>query len=142
MNNIGVFLRHTNGTFTDQIIYSTGTDSTPYAVAVIDFNKDQQLDIAVANFDSHNIGIFLGTDNGTFNIGVFLQDINGSFANPINFSTGYDSDPYALAVGDLNNDNKLDSVVVNYGTNNVGIFLRHGNGIFAIQIIFTTGINS
>jgi hypothetical protein len=179
MNNIGVFLRHVNGTFTDQMTYSTDYDSTPYAVAVTDFNNDQQLDIAVANFDSHTIGIFLGTGNGTFrsqttfstgssrprsiavgdfnndakvdivvvnygiyNIGVFLQDTNGSFATQTTFSTGYDSDPYALAVGDLNNDNKLDIVVANYGTNNVGIFLGHGDGTFQIQIIFTTGINS
>jgi hypothetical protein len=179
MNNIGVFLRYANDTFTDQMTYSTGADSTPYAVAVTDFNKDHQLDIAVVNFDSHNIGIFLGTGNGTFrpqttfstgssrprwidvgdfnndarhdiavvnygtnNIGVFLQDTNGSFANQITFSTGYDSNPYALAVGDLNNDNKLDIVVANYGTNNVGILLGLGNGTFATQIIFTTGINS
>jgi hypothetical protein len=179
INNIGVFLQHVNGTFIDQMTYSTGSDSTPYAVAVTDFNNDQQLDIAVANFDSHTIGIFLGIGNGTFrsqttfstgssrprsiavgdfnndaeldiavvnyatnNIGVFLQDRNGSFANQTIFSTDYDSDPYALAVGDLNNDNKLDIVVANYGTNNVGIFLGHGNGIFQIQIIFTTGINS
>jgi hypothetical protein len=179
MNNIGVFLRHVNGTFTDQIIYSTGSDSTPYAVAVTDFNNDHRLDIAVANFDSHNIGIFLGIGNGTFkpqttfstgssrprwiavgdfnndgeldiavvnyatnNIGVFLQDRNGSFANQITASTGYDSDPYALVVGDLNNDNKLDIVVANYGTNNVGVFLGHGDGTFAIQIILSTGINS
>jgi predicted nucleotidyltransferase len=179
MNNIGVFLRHVNGTFKDQMIYSTGIDSTPYAVAVTDFNQDQQLDIAVANFDSHTIGIFLGTSDGTFrsqttfstgssrprsiavgdfnndaeldiaivnygtnNIGVFLQDRNGSFANQITFFTGYDSDPYALAVGDLNNDNKLDIIVANYGTNNVGILLGLGNGTFAIQIIFSTGINS
>ncbi len=179
MNNIGVFLRHANGTFTDQIIYSTGSDSTPYAVAVTDFNHDQQLDITVANFGSHNIGIFLGTGNGTFkpqitfttgssrprsidvgdfnndteidiavvnygtnNIGVFLQGTNGSFANQTTFSTAYDSDPYSLAVGDLNNDNKLDIIVANYGTNNVGVSLGHGNGTFAIQIIFTIDINS
>ena len=179
MNNIGVFLRHANGTFTDQITYSTGSDSTPYAVAVNDFNHDQQLDIAVANFDSHTIGIFLGLGNGTFKpqttfstgssrprsiavgdfnndtrqdiavvnygtytLGVFLQDTNGSFANQTTFSTGYDSDPYSLVVGDLNNDDKLDIVVANYGTNNVGVFLGHGDGTFAIQIIFSTGIHS
>jgi hypothetical protein len=173
MNNIGIFLRHVNGTFTDQRNYSTGYDSTPYAVAVADFNKDHRLDIAVANFDSHNIGIFLGIGNGTFrpqttfstgssrprsiavgdfnndakvdiavvnygiyNIGIFLQDTNGSFATQTTFSTGYDSDPYALAVGDLNNDNKIDIVVANYVTNNVGVFLGHGNGTFEIQIIF------
>jgi hypothetical protein len=179
MNNIGVFLQHVNGTFKDQMTYSTGYDSTPYAVTVADFNNDQQLDIAVANFDSHTIGIFLGIGNGTFrsqttfstessrprsiavgdfnndtkvdivvvnygiyNIGVFLQDMDGSFAIQTTLSTGYDSDPYALAVGDLNNDNKLDIVVANYGTNNVGILLGYGNGTFQIQIIFTTFINS
>jgi hypothetical protein len=179
INNIGVFLRQVNGTFTDQMTYSTGYDSTPYAVTVTDFNHDQQLDIAVANFGSHNIGIFFGIGNGTFkpqttfstgssrprsiavgdfnndaqpdiavvnygtnDIGIFLQDTNGSFANPTTFSTGYDSDSYSLAVGDLNNDNKRDIVVANYGTNNVGVFLGHGNGIFQIQMIFTTGINS
>jgi hypothetical protein len=179
MNNIGVFLRHTNGTFTNQMIYSTGSDSTSYAVAVTDFNKDQKLDIVVANSDSHNIGIFLGIGNGSFrsqttfstgssrpqsiavgdfnndaevdiavvnygtnNIGVFLQDRNESFANQTTFSTGYDSDPCSLTVADLNNDNKLDIVVANYGTNNVGVLLGHGNGTFQIQIIFTTGTNS
>ena len=178
-NNISIFLRHINETFTDQVIYSTGLDSTPYAVAVTDFNHDHQLDIAVANFGSHNIGIFIGKGNGTFksqvafstessrprsigvgdfnndarndiavvnyatdNIGVFLQDTKGSFANQTTFSTGYDSDPYSLAVGDLNNDNNLDIIVTNYGTNNVGVFLGLGNGTFATQIIFLTGINS
>ena len=178
-NNIGVFLRHSNETFTDQMTYSTGSDSIPYAVAVADFNKDQRLDIAVANFGTHNIGIFLGIGNGTFrsqttfstgssrprwiavgdfnndaqldiavvnygtnDIGVLLQDGNGSFAKQTTFSTGYDSVPYSLAIADLNSDNKLDIVVANYGTNNVGVFLGHGNGTFAIQAIFTTGINS
>ena len=179
MDNIGVFFRLTNGSFTNQITYSTGSDSTPYAVAVADFNHDQQLDIVVANFDSHNIGIFFGRGNGNFrpqitfptgssrprsiavgdfnsdkeldivvinygtnNIGVFLQDKNGNFANQTVFSTGYDSDPYSLAVGDLNNDNKTDILVANSGTNNVGIFLGHGNGTFEMQTIFSTGINS
>ena len=98
-------------------------------LTVGDFNNDAKLDIAVVNY-------------GTNNIGVFLQDRNGSFANQTTFSTGYDSDPYSLVVGDLNNDNKLDIIVANYGTNNVGVFLGHGNGTFQIQIIFTTGINS
>jgi hypothetical protein len=178
-NNIGVFLRQSNATFTDQMIYSTGSDSVPYAVAVADFNNDQRMDIGVANFGTHNIGIFLGTGNGAFrpqttfstgsarprwiavgdfnndtqlditvvnygtnDIGVLLQDANGSFTKPTSFSTGYDSVPYSLVIADFNSDNKLDIVVANYGTNNLGVFLGHGDGTFAIQSIFTTGINS
>jgi hypothetical protein len=179
INNIGVFLRQSNKTFTDQMIYSTGSDSVPYAVAVADFNNDQRLDIAVANFGTHNIGIFLGTGNGTFrpqttfstgssrprwiavgdfnndtqlditvvnygtnDIGVLLQDANGSFTKQTTFSTGYDCVPYSLVIADFNSDNKLDIVVANYGTNNVGVFLGHGDGAFAIQATFTTGTNS
>ena len=127
-HNIGIFLGIDNGTFKPQTTFSTGS-SRPRSIAVGDFNNDTELDIAVVNY-------------GTNNIGVFLQDRNGSFANQTTFSTGYDSDPYSLAVADLNNDDKLDIVVANYGTNNVGVLLGYGNGTFAIQIIFTTGINS
>jgi hypothetical protein len=55
---------------------------------VTDFNKDQQLDIAVANFDSHNIGIFLGTGNGNFRPQTIFS--TGSFR------------PRWIAVGDFN----------------------------------------
>jgi hypothetical protein len=101
-NNIGVFLRSDNNTFTNQMTYSTGSNSVPYAVAVGDFNKDQRLDIVVANFGTNNIGIFLGTANGTF-------------TSQTTFSTG-SSRPRWVAVGDFINDTVLDIAVVNYGT--------------------------
>ncbi|CAF4452571.1 unnamed protein product, partial [Adineta steineri] len=59
-NSLGIFLRLDNTTFKDQITYSTGSGSLPYAVGVADFNHDQQIDIAVANYGANNIGIFLG----------------------------------------------------------------------------------
>ncbi|CAF1053779.1 unnamed protein product [Adineta steineri] len=178
-NNIGIFIRRDNTTFTDPIMFSTGSGSTPYSVAVADFNNDQQMDIVVANFHTNNIGIFLGLGNGNFtaqitfstessrprwvaaghfnndtffdiavindgtnSIGILLGDGTGQFETRNNFFTGYDSLPYALVIADFNNDNKSDIAVANFGTNNVGIFLGYGNGIFAEQIIFTTGTNS
>ncbi|CAF5182509.1 unnamed protein product, partial [Rotaria sp. Silwood1] len=38
-----------------------------------------------------------------------------------------DSSPWSVAVGDFNNDTLLDIVVVNHGSDNVGIFLGWGN---------------
>ncbi len=128
MNNIGIFLRHANGTFTDQITYSTGSDSTPYAVVVADFNQDQQLDIAVANFGSHTIGIFIGIGNGTFR-------------SQISFSTG-SSRPQSIAVGDFNNDILPDIAIVNYATYSLCIFLQDTNGSFTNQRTFSTGYDS
>ena len=38
--NLGVFLGRSDGNFSTQIIYSTGTGSLPYSVVVGDINKD------------------------------------------------------------------------------------------------------
>ena len=113
-----------NGTFTDQKIFSLGS-SHPLFITAGDFNNDNQTDIVVVNYGTNNIGILLG--NG-----------DGSFENQITYSTGYDSIPYSLAVGDFNHDNNLDIAVANYGTNNIGIFLGYGNGTFASQQTYTT----
>ena len=178
-NNIEVFLRHGNSTFTDQTTYSTGAGSLPYAVAVGYFNNDKLLDIAVANFGTNSIGVFLGTGNGTYasqgifstgssrprwigvgdfnndtqldlvvvnygtnTIGVLLGDGHGNFANQITFFTGFDSIPYSLAIGDFNNDHKLDIAVAHYGTNTIGVYLGQGNGTFTSQAILNLGMNS
>ncbi|CAF4886753.1 unnamed protein product [Rotaria sp. Silwood1] len=178
-DNIGILLAYGNNTFASQFSYSTGSGSNPYSLTVGDFNNDHRMDIAVANFGTHNVGIFLGLGNGFFtrqttfstgpsrpraitvgdfnsdnkldiavanygtsNIGVLLGLGNGTFSNQTTFSTGYDSLSLSIAVGDFNNDNKLDIAVVNNVTNNVGIFLGHGNGSFEDQMTFTTGIKS
>ncbi|CAF1308417.1 unnamed protein product, partial [Adineta steineri] len=127
-NTIGVFLRNDSHSFKDQQTYSTGYGSLPYAVSVGDFNNDQRLDIAVANFGTNNIGIFLGIGNGQFR----SQKI---------FTTE-SSRPRWIAVGDINNDTQLDLVVVNYGTNDVGILLGDGYGNFGKPVVFSTGFDS
>jgi hypothetical protein len=125
-NTIGIFLGFGNGTFSDQTTYPTGANSYPIDTAVGDFNDDSWLDIVVANSNIDNIGIFFGNDNGTF-------------ASVITYSTGSNSNPYSVAVGDFNNDNRLDIVVANFGSGNLGIFIGYGNGTFAIMILYSTG---
>jgi hypothetical protein len=114
-DNIGVLLGYGNGIFGDTMTYSTGHNSYPIAVVVSDFNNDHQLDIAVSNSGTNNVGILLGYGNG-------------SFATIMTFSTGDGSFPLGIAVGDFNNDHRLDIVVANFGTNTVGILLGYGNG--------------
>jgi hypothetical protein len=127
-NNIGIFLNYGNDTFAPQMTFTTGDLSTPVSVATGDFNNDTQLDIVVANYDTHSIGIFLGYGNGTF-------------ANQTIFSTGA-SRPVSIAVGDLNNDHWLDIVVTNNGTNNIAIFFGYENGSFGNQITYSTSYDS
>ena len=111
-SNIGIFLGYGDGTFSSQASYSTGSNSQPYAVIVDDFNKDGRLDIAVANYGTNNVGIFIGYGNGTF-------------SKQTTYSTGSSSGPSALTSGDLNKDGWPDIAVVNYRTNNVGIFFGY-----------------
>jgi hypothetical protein len=127
-DNIGILLGNNNGTFGSQMIYATGTDSQPSSVAVGDFNNDGQVDIVVANFGAHTIGIFLGNGDGTF-------------ANQTTFSTG-SSRPLRVAVGDFDNDSRLDIVYVSSGTNNITVLLGYNNGKFSIQKMFFIAYDS
>ncbi|CAF1448430.1 unnamed protein product, partial [Rotaria sordida] len=127
-NEMNIFLGYGDGKFSKNPTTSIACSSLPYSIAVGDFNNDSWLDIAVANHNHNNIGIFLGYDNGTFAI----EKIH---------STGA-SRPLALSVHDFNDDKQLDIVVGNGGTNNIGILLGYGNGTFANQITFSTGFDS
>ena len=118
-NNIGILLGYDNGTFATQITFSTGYDSLPMSLVVIDFNNDNHLDIAVANYGTNNVGILLGYGNGTF-------------ATQMTFTTGINSQPISIAAGDFNNDTYMDIVVVNFGTDNVAVLLGYGNGSFTV----------
>ncbi|CAF3463785.1 unnamed protein product [Rotaria socialis] len=178
-DTIGVFLSLSNSNFTDQQAYPTGHGSHPTSLVLTDFNNDTYLDVAVANYGTNNIGIFLGNktggyaqqknyalnasrpvfivagdfnhdnlvdiiiaSNGTYCIDIFLGNGDGTLRYYRAYSTGYDSSPVAMAVGDFNQDNSLDIAVANSGTDNVGIFLGIGDGTFTKQYTYSTSLNS
>ena len=129
LSNVGVLLGNTNGTFPLQTMFSTGDLSFPTSVAVGDFNNDTELDITVANSATDNVGILFGYGNG-------------SFASQEIYPTGSGSIPQSVAVGDFNNDKKLDIVVANSGTDSVLTLLRYDIGAFGRQISYLTGTSS
>jgi hypothetical protein len=128
IDNVAVLLGYGNGTFANRQIYSTGFGSSPFSVAVGDFNNDNRSDIVVANSGTHNVGLLLGYGNGTF-------------ADQILFSTG-SSCPLSIAAGDLNTDTCLDIVVTNWGTNDIAVLLGNGNGSFRLSMTYWTGYDS
>jgi hypothetical protein len=107
VNNIDIFFGYGNGSFGNQMKYSTGVGSTPYMVAVADFNNNYQWDIAVANLGKINVGIFLGFGNG-------------SSASQIEISTT-SSRPISICVAHFNNDAVFDIAIANYGILSVSI---------------------
>src|SRR5205823_1870319 len=92
--------------------FAVGT--SPYSVAVGDFNSDGKPDLAVANFNSNNVSILLGA--GT-----------GSFSAATNFTVG--TTPRSVALGDFNADGKVDLAVAN-DSNSVSVLLGTGTGSF------------
>ncbi len=67
----------------------------------------------------------------------------GSFAAKVDFTTG--TDPYGIAIGDIDGDGKPDLVVANYSSNTVSVFRNTSTsgsittGSFAAKVDFTTG---
>src|SRR5262249_43407783 len=99
--------------FSSPANYSVGTG--PYLIAEADYNRDGNLDLAVANFNSGTVSILLGNSNGTF-------------GSPTNFAVG--SGPASIAEGDFNSDGKLDLVTANQNSGNISILLGNGSGGF------------
>ena len=123
---MSILLGSLHEVFLKQATLTIGNSFFTPSIGIGDFNKDDQLDIAVTNSDTHTIGIFFGYGNI-------------SFTNQTTYSTGPNSSPSSLAIGDFNNDTRLDIVVANYGSDNVGIFISDGDGSFADQTKYLTG---
>ena len=81
------------------------------SVAVGDFNNDTRLDIVTANCASNDVS-------------VLLQLNRGALRKKITYASGGASDLRCIAIADMNNDTRLDIVVANYGTDNIGILFR------------------
>ncbi|CAF1400696.1 unnamed protein product [Rotaria sordida] len=110
-DSVGIILGYGNGSFGHVALYSTGSNSSRYSLAVVDINNDTVQDIIVANHDNNNLGALLGYGNG-------------AFASIILFPLDYGSNPFAIVVGDFNNDRKLDIAVANNGTDSLNILLQ------------------
>jgi hypothetical protein len=128
-DDIGVYLSYGSMPFGGQTTFFVGEGSQPASIAVGNFNNDSQLDIAIANYGTNSIGILFGYGNRMF-------------SNITTYSTGNDSHPLSLAVGDFNNDSLADIVVANSATNNVVMFIGHRNGTFSTLMTYSMGDSS
>ncbi|MBZ5538617.1 MAG: VCBS repeat-containing protein [Acidobacteriia bacterium] len=112
-----------------------GAGTSPYSVAVADFNRDGKADLAVANNRSDDVSILYGIGDGTFQ-------------TPVNFAVG--SGPRSIAIEDFNGDGIADLAVANAGiafgggepgsvNGSVSILLGNGKGGFQPAVSYNAG---
>lgn len=101
-------------------------DYGPRAIALGNLNNDTYLDVVVTNTIIDNIVVCIGQGNGN----VLKQS---------EYSTGSHSDTWMAVIAHLNNDFRMDIIVANFGSNNIGMFLGYGNTTFVEQVNISTG---
>ena len=129
-NAASVLFGNGDGTFQTRIDYPAGQN--PYAVATGDFNGDGKPDLAVVNSNCAN-----GCSPST--VSILLGNGDGTFEAPTQFTTGTNTDPFAVATADLRGIGKLDLVTADYGSAQVSIMLGNGDGTFAAPVFYAVG---
>jgi len=117
-NTVSVLLGDGRGGFTDAPGSPIPVGSSPFHIAVGDFNRDGNLDLAVTNASSNSVSVLLGNGRGGF---------TAAPGSPFVVDFG----PEGIAVGDFNGDGKSDLAILTYqGGNHVSVLLGDGSGGF------------
>jgi hypothetical protein len=118
---VGLYLNQGQGTFSQPTVFFSAGNSA-VAAAAADFNGDHKLDLAVL---CGEVCVLLGEGDGGF--------------SSTNFSYPTGSNPDGVAMADLNGDGKDDIAVVNFGDNNVSVFIGNGDGTLQPAVNYSTG---
>ena len=110
--------------FADPADYAAGKNSQ--SVTAGHFHDPGILDLAVANFGSNDVSIFLGNGDGTFHLAETVV---------------VGKNPFFITTGHLHGGNVVDLAVANSGDNSVSILLGHGDGSFDLPMNFAVGKN-
>ncbi len=120
---IVVLLGNGDGTLQFGAQYNTGS---PIEVVSGDFDGDNQLDIAVANYTSHTISVWLGNGDGT-----------------LGFASSYFGATYhaTLDALDADDDGIQDLVVTDWYQGTLKLLPGHGNGLFGPATSYQCGVS-
>jgi hypothetical protein len=113
---------------------SFASASTPSGVVAADFDHDGRPDLAAAQQGTGDIGV-RRNDFGIACLNASLGKLGPAFA------TGGPGFPHALALGDLNNDARLDALVTTSSSNNVVVSLGTLGGGLGAPTGFGMGLD-
>ena len=130
-NKIAILFNDGNGILNNQnrrIVEYTGDMEklfNPIFVLTLDINDDSYPDVAVANWGSASISIFINNQQG----GLTYID---------SYATG--NYPRYITKGDFNNDHFIDLAVTNSQGNTISVLLGNNDGSFQSNLNYDTGI--
>ncbi|CAF1438217.1 unnamed protein product [Adineta steineri] len=117
--NIVILVGYGDGRFSKPTMLSIVSNNVPECFAIVDFNDDGQLDIAIKNERSMTISIYFGRDGGTFEL-------------PKWFYTGPLSSECRILANDFNGDTRIDLLCYNSEKNLIGVMTGHANRTFEL----------
>jgi hypothetical protein len=118
-SSVTVLLGQGNGEFTQAPGSPFFTGNAPNDMAIGDFNKDGNLDLAFANHDRKYLTVLLGNGQGGF---------ASAAGSP--FPVEVIPHTHGLATGDFNNDGRLDLVTDSWGNNEVEVLFGDSIKLF------------
>ncbi|TLY46615.1 MAG: VCBS repeat-containing protein [Nitrospirae bacterium] len=122
-NTVSVLLGNGDGTFQAARTFAVGIN--PTSVAVGTFNRDNNLDLVVANKGSNTVSVLLGNGDGTFQPAV-------------NFPVGIA--PVSVVVFDRTDTGTHDLAVANSGSNTVSVLWDQHDGTFLPAETYVVGL--
>jgi hypothetical protein len=123
-SSVVMFLGNGDGTMQAPISTTVTGLANASFMATADFNKDNNLDLVLADLNTNHVVVLLGNGNGTF---------QASRSFPIAFG-GYD-----VAVGDFNGDGIPDIAATTTNAGTVDILLGKGDGNFQPAVSYSVG---
>ncbi|MGB6686746.1 MAG: FG-GAP-like repeat-containing protein [Terracidiphilus sp.] len=120
-DSVSVQLGNGDGTFQAATNILIATGFGPAEAHLVSLRGNGTLDIVVGSFNTNQIAVLLGNDDGTFGSPTFY-----TIGSATNTTT-------SLTTGDFNDDGKLDVAVANKGDNTVSILLGTGSGSLTLQ---------
>jgi hypothetical protein len=134
---VSVLLGKGDGTFHKAVTYSSGGYGA-YSIAVADVNGDSKPDLLVTNWCASS------SNCGDGEVAVLLGNGDGTFQKAVTYDSG-GSDPYSLAIADVDGDGTPDAVVANVCAPNcdygpvVSVLLGNGDGTFQKAVSYNPG---
>jgi FG-GAP-like repeat len=118
-SSVTILLGKGNGKFIEAKGSPFFAGNAPNDIAIGDFNKDGNLDLAFANHDRKYLTVILGDGNGGF---------TPAPGSP--FPVEVIPHTHGLATGDFNNDGRLDIVTDSWGNDRVEVLLGDSKKLF------------